>query len=285
MLTRVLSRMWTYGLAIFSDILTGHLHSQSDPVAQVSSAPDQGCLTGHDSSTCKVAEGSEREGHSKQPDCYNQRHSPENASLSHQAVEKSDNAPSLPRLVPIARENTSELQDHMPSASCSAGLKLPPVLTTQLQEIDFPTSDHESSSSSDEDDREENAIGKLQKFPDLQVSDLPLPAILQYLRESESLASEYFSLQNKHSVDMNARKEGGVDKEDRGKQIAKDPEVEVSLITYSDVCEFCGQQSPRQSLLSSTTEEQEKVSSLNKSTVCDWCYFSALKTPSSLTNA
>ena len=276
--------MWTYGLAIFSDILTGHLHSQSDPVTRVGSAPDHCCLTGHDSSTCKVAEGSEIEG---QADCRDQRHSPENASVSHQAVEKADNAPFLPQLVPVTRENTSELQDHMPSASCSAGLQLPPILTTQLQEIDFPTSDQESSSSSDEDedDREENAIGKLQKFPYLQVSDLPLPAILQYLRESESLASEYFSLQNKHSVDMNARKEGGVDKEDRGKQIAKDPEVEVSLITGSDVCEFCGQQSPRQSLLSSTTEQQEKVSSLNKSTVCDWCYSSALKTLSSLTNA
>ena len=253
--------MWTYGLAIFSDILTGHLHSQSDPVVRVSSAPDQDCLARHDSSTCKA---SEREEQSEQPDCHDQSHSPETASLSHQTVEKADNAPPLPQLVPMARENTSELQDHMPPASCSAGLKLPPILTTQLQEIDFPASDQESSSSSDEDDdREENANGKLQKFPDLQVSDLPLPAILQYLRESESLASEYFSLQNKHSV------EGGVGKEDRDRQIAKDPEVEVSLITSSsDVCEFCGQQSPRQSLLSSTMkEQQEKVSSPTKSTV------------------
>ena len=277
-------------VAIFSDILTGHLHSQSDPVAQVSCALDQGCLAGHDSSICKVAEASERERESKQPDCHDQSHSPETASLSHQGVEKADNAPSLPQLVPMARENTSELQDHMPPASCSTSLKLPPILATQLQEIDFPVSDQESSSSSDEDDdddREENANGKLRKFPDLQVSYLPLPAILQYLRESESLASEYFSLRNKHSVDVNTCKEGEVHKEDRDKQIAKDPEVEVSLTTSgSDVCEFCGQQSPRQSLLSSTMEEkEERVSSPNKSTVCDWCYSSAVKTPSSLTNA
>ena len=161
----------------------------------------------------------------------------------------------------------------MSPPSCSTPLKLPPILTTQLKEIDFPVSDQESSSSSDEDegedDGEENTNGKLRKFPDLQVSDLPWPAILQYLRESESLASEYFSLQNKHSVDVTAHKqEVVVDKEDSDKQIAKCPEVEVSLIpSSSDVCEFCGQKSPRQSLLGSITEEQEEVSSLTKSTV------------------
>ena len=240
------------------------MSSESDHVAQVSS-------TGHDSSTCQVAEASEREEQSNQPDCHNQSYSPEAASLSHQAAKKADNAPSLPQLVPTAREQTSELQERMSPPSCSTALNLPPILTTQLKEIDFPASDQESSSSSDEgddDDGEENANGKLRKFPDLQVSDLPWPAILQYLRESESLASEYFSLQNKHSVDVTAHKQGGVvDKEDSDKQIAKYPEVEVSLIpSSSDVCEFCGQKSPRQSLLGSITEEQE-VSSLTKSTV------------------
>ena len=246
------------------------MSSQSDHVAQVSSASVRDCSAGHDSSTCQVAEASEREEQSNQPDCHDQSHSPEAASLSHQAVKKADNAPSLPQLVPTASKKTSELQDRMSPASCSAALKLPPILTTQLKEIDFPASDQESSSSSDEnddDDGEENTNGKLYKFPDLQVSDLPWPAILQYLRESESLASEYFSLQNKHSVDVTAHKERGVDEEDSDKQTAKYPEVELSLLpSSSDVCEFCGQKSPRRSLLSSITEEQEEVSSLTKST-------------------
>ena len=232
-------------------LYAGHLPSEKDADADITdpSVKDNGAEC--DSEGC-------------QADCHrqNDKPAPGTTSPSLQPDGQVDSIHTLPQLVvPVDEERTIALHSHVPPA---ADLRLPPLVTTQLQEIDFPGSDQESLSSTDGGEESDNGVSRRERkrgFPDLQVSRLPWPTILQYLRESESLASEYFSLKSKHSaaVEKPGVREGsgGPKKEGRSKQIAKDTKAEVLLPgSCSNACEFCGQRSPRLSLLSSGMEQE-----------------------------
>lgn len=250
-------------------MFAGCLPSENDTDAHVNDASVEGNVTECNS-----------EGRNDQADCYHQndKHAPGTASPSQQPDGKVDTVHILPKLVPVAEERTN----HMPPVACDSVLKLPHLITTQLQEIDFRGSDQESLSSTDggeESDTDTSHRERQQGFPDFQVSSLPWPTILQYLRESESLASEYFSLKNKHpvAVDGPGVHEERPEKEEKGEWTTKDTQAEVLLPgSDSNICEFCGQQSPRFSLLSSGTEQEGEVSPPNVSCtiICTvkWCY-------------
>ena len=132
-------------------------------------------------------------------------------------------------------------------------LTLPPAIVQQLEEMDFAS---ESNSSSDENDSKYQEDDP-PKVSDIQARELPWPAILQYLRESESLACKYFSLENRHrstTGKRSRRSAATVGRSSHSKGAARQVEARASgarafLPEGGTVCEFCGQVSPRHSLL------------------------------------
>lgn len=122
-------------------------------------------------------------------------------------------------------------------------IQLPALVKT----LEFPSGSEASSSEEEEGSCEE---GSAPNFPNIHLTNLPLPTILQYLRETESLASEYFSLGSEpkpgpqqndlatplevRETETSGRVEGGVFLPQPGDGIT---------------CDFCGQMVPRHSFL------------------------------------
>ena len=151
----------------------------------------------------------------------------------------------------------------------------------QLEQLTFPFFEKQAEQERDEVEGESNMdsgneeedrsrIASSIPAPHIKLDNLPWPMILQYVRESESLASEYFSLNNKEAVEsriahnkriqQSTPENGlhtqsirhhnntslgvvcGTESETNGTE--KQEEYETCQI-----CDFCGQTSPQISLL------------------------------------
>lgn len=182
---------------------------------------------------------------------------------------------SLPDIV-VPRE-TGSLRDEMNLSSPhnSEEMLLPPrdngegeeknipLLVSQLSGLEFPSDI--SSDSSTEDEEEQNIEDEeiLPPYPDVQADQLSWPAILQYLRESESAASKYFSL-DKKNLSLPTHREVEREHADvlevsqgQGEGFRSD---ETKRETNSPVvkrmereCDFCGHSAPQWSVLHATT--------------------------------
>lgn len=158
--------------------------------------------------------------------------SPEEAGVPSKAQ-----SPEGLRLPPLEKGECSQQERSKP---VQEELKLPPVLM-QLQDCRFSSA---SDDSADEREEEEDSEAE-DKFPDLTLPNLPWPTILQYLRESESIASEYFSLENKQKLS------------DHHSQIESSGMADRKGSLFPDKCDFCGMDSQRHSLLNLTEDEAE----------------------------
>ena len=158
----------------------------------------------------------------------------------------------------------------------------------QLEQLTFPfleaqqaerssVSKEESSSNDEEEEGRDTSekIGTEVSAPSLKLDNLPWPTILQYVRESESLASEYFSIDNKEAVESrmaqnkkllhqpksDTSRGDSSRKHKPGSHIKEEEELDSSSESTVNsmekeegsekchICDFCGQNSPEVSLL------------------------------------
>ena len=148
----------------------------------------------------------------------------------------------------------------------------------QLEQLTFPFFEDRTSEDSDGDteeasyktdddierDSSRSSSSPVPVAPRLKLDNLPWPSILQYMRESESLASDYFSLSNKEAIEsrlaQNKRLQQTVTSEEAerlknchiasGDGEKSNSESEGDLMAAkSQICDFCGQSSTQISLL------------------------------------
>ena len=122
----------------------------------------------------------------------------------------------------------------------------------QLPQIDIPLncSSDEHTSEEDEGDKEEedgedeegdetDTTQEPPPYPNLHAEQVSWPAVLQYLRESDSLSSHYFSLGREQRVEG----EGGTEGAGEGEVCSE--------------CQFCGHTPPQWSILNCASEGEE----------------------------
>ena len=144
----------------------------------------------------------------------------------------------------------------------------------QLSQLQFISSEEEEKEEEEKDEgEEEKDEGEEEKeeegvsgmnddddaalppYPTISSSQLSWPAILQYLRESESEASKYFSLDNTDNISDVKRSEclAGED------EMMKHEEDAALVEKMNEVCDFCGQSTTQWSVLNATTAPAEPV--------------------------
>ena len=155
---------------------------------------------------------------------------------------------------------------------------LPPSPLEQLEQLTFPLFEDQEDDGNEEgaNSDEDNERGISRSGPalahNLKLDNLPWPLILQYMRESESLISEYFSLKNKGVIEsrvaQNKRLQqtlsgdvavphncetsddaGVLDNGSETETTENEEEEEDEQAKKCQVCDFCGQSSPQVSLL------------------------------------
>ena len=179
----------------------------------------------------------------------------------------------LPEIVSVTESKVEETEKKT--------FNLPPLLD-QLETLDFPESPNGSESSGNESKDDDETIAKTDDESEdhedsedtlvkLKLDNLPLPSILQYIRESESIASNYFSLQNKKSVDarlpvsaaaVGVNEVAPLEDSETGKHTEEENDTtagqcghEESTVVYT--CDFCGSPTPQHSLLNRVNKEKE----------------------------
>ena len=186
------------------------------------------------------------------------------------AGERLEDDLSLPDIVvPRETENLSSPEVMMlsPGDNGEGEENSVPLLVSQLSRLEFPSD--QSSDCSTEDEEEQNIEDEeiLPPYPDVQADQLSWPAILQYLRESESAASKYFSLnksppthtevEREHVEVLEVRQPPQGQQEgfrsDETEKETNNPVVE----RMERECDFCGRAAPQWSVLHATTGARE----------------------------
>ena len=129
----------------------------------------------------------------------------------------------------------------------------------QLPQIDIPLNcSSDEHTSEEEEGDEEDEEGEDEKgdetetaeppppYPNLHAEQVSWPAVLQYLRESDSLASHYFNLEREQRVEGEGGTKGG---EEGG--------VSTGEGKVCSECQFCGHTPPQWSILSCASEGEE----------------------------
>ena len=190
----------------------------------------------------------------------NPKHTPQSDSSSNTEPEQA-NELHLPIVNLIQNQ-----EDECVQKQKTEDVTLPPVVQNAQYSNDLSDPD-----TPDEEDIE-------QAYTDLSLSNLPWPKILQYMRESESYAAKYFSLQNKrtlakrlkeakatHKIGLSMNKTSkkkpeltqtgtGVSTDDN---TSEESELDVSDVEGEDIpdeqlvetCDFCGEPKPKYDLL------------------------------------
>ena len=143
----------------------------------------------------------------------------------------------------------------------------------QLEQMTFPFFDNQTAEDSDteeasdiiEDDERGSSRSTSSEVsaPRLKLDNLPWPSILQYMRESESLTSEYFSLNNKEAIESrlahNRRLQQTVTSE------------EAERLKSHQIMTKCNDSGESESESESTRNEKEGDLMAAKSQTCDFC--------------
>lgn len=135
-----------------------------------------------------------------------------------------------------------------------------PLLVSQLSGLEFPSDFSSDSSTEDEEEQDVEDEEIPPPYPEVQADQLSWPAILQYLRESESAASKYFSLDQPTSNHREMKRESvGVKQPSRGQEEGFSSDCTAREADYPVVermsreCDFCGHEAPQWSVLHATT--------------------------------
>lgn len=157
-----------------------------------------------------------------------------------------------------------------------------PALVGRLSELEFPSGSSSDSHTSEEEEDNDNMYDgltpdpqpkKLPPYPEVPTGQLSWPAILQYLRESESEAGRYFSLNRSREMEKECRveeREPLVEDRVRGISTGQEELARGSTTDGGDraqllddhspavekmsrECDFCGQSAPQWSVLHATT--------------------------------
>lgn len=184
----------------------------------------------------------------------------------------------LPSVIPVANPEVVETDNSEEADTIPESVKAVSLSSIeQLEQLTFPffedkaaaedsngDSDTEKASDKAEDDEQDSSqsISPVPPAPRLKVDNLSWPSILQYMRESESLASDYFSLNNKEAIESrlahNKRLQQRVTSAEaerlKSYQIMsssgeeRDSESD-SMAARGQICDFCGQNTTQISLL------------------------------------
>lgn len=221
-------------------------------------------------------------------------HSVTRQSMSANMEDHADTASTLfPTDTALCNVNAESTGSSTNTASHEANLQGDSAFS-QLEQVDYSEdedsdeTDDVTTSSDDDKEEDEDEVTKIHKpnIPDLQsVKDLSWPTILQYVRDSQTMASQYFSLQNKEEVEKRSME---------AKAMAEQTECSVSSpeerpdaaaggsegymgdhmmagsvaedMDGSLACHFCGKILPRRSLLAESQDVEsikEKVPQLH----------------------
>ena len=177
----------------------------------------------------------------------------------------------LPSIISSAASQVVEMDSEEEDEAIPESVKPLSVSSIeQLEQLTFPffedkpaedsdgDSDAEEGSDKAEDEERDSSQGSspdpIPPAPRLKVDNLSWPSILQYMRESESLTSNYFSLSNKEAIESrlahNKRLQQRVTSAEAermksrhivsGGDEERDSESE-SIAARSQICDFCGQ--------------------------------------------
>lgn len=191
----------------------------------------------------------------------------------------------------IEATSTAKMVESGSKVAAAADMTDASALFRHLEQVDYSddendveSSDEEASSGGENSDtsNDENEPDETPpNIPDLRsLADLSWPAILRYIRDSESMASQYFSLQNKEIVDRRMagakallnqeidsdqdRVSSGLSEEELNSRVEGKPEtMQTTEEDGIQKCHFCGKDLPRRSLLDDTRDVdkiQEQVS-------------------------
>lgn len=179
---------------------------------------------------------------------------------------------SLPSIVPPPDRERDRGHDQLTtdlsseprvSSDEGGGVSLPlPLAQIALHHVsssDEHTSEGEEGEEGEgEDDITLPLIDKPAPYPDLCVGQISWPAILQYLRESESEASKYFSI-DEGDKRMKNYEQLSVNNEEIVTERKGAPNADMGPVVegMSRECDFCGQAAAQWSMLSRATGDQE----------------------------
>jgi hypothetical protein len=188
----------------------------------------------------------------------------------------------LPSIIPVANPDHEviETDDHEEADTIPESVKAVSLSSIeQLEQLTFPffedktleedsdgdSDTEEASDKAEDDERDSNcsqSVSPVPPAPRLKVDNLSWPSILQYMRESESLTSDYFSLNNKEAIESrlahNKRLQQRVTSAEAerlknhqflsGSSEERNSESD-SMAARGQICDFCGQSTTQISLL------------------------------------
>lgn len=159
-----------------------------------------------------------------------------------------------------------EAKTPLENATSSQEVHLPIIETavTPAEEVAQYTSLENLRFSSDSSEDEE--LLSAGRLPEVNTRSIPLPAVLQYLRESEALASRYFSLSAKHKRKGHQRNPThpmAIEKKAQTESVDTRPAT-IKGETVVVACDFCGKKIPRLSLLGSLEESCAEVRTIEQ---------------------
>ena len=210
----------------------------------------------------------------------------------------------LPPIVSAASqvvETDNQEEGHTSVAESVKSMSLSSI--EQLEQLTFPffedqtTEDsdgdtEEASNKTDDDERDSSrSSSPVSVAPRLKLDNLPWPSILQYMRESESLTSDYFSLHNKEGIEsrlaQNKRLQqtvtseeaerlrnqhnivpGDTEESDSESESKGDKEGDL-MAANSQICDFCGQSSTQISLLQLAEDKVANVHGIKYETTAN----------------
>ena len=138
-----------------------------------------------------------------------------------------------------------------------------PIITPAEEVAQFTALENLRFSSDSSEDEEQLSAGRL---PEVNTRSIPLPAVLQYLRESEALASRYFSLSAKHKRKGHQRNPThpmAIEKKAQTESVDTRPAT-IKGETVVVACDFCGKKIPRLSLLGSLEDSCAEVRTIEQ---------------------
>eukprot|EP00731_Ephydatia_muelleri_P023949 Em0016g220a len=192
-------------------------------------------------------------------------------------VEGSSNEPRVPT------DEAALPSEKVTNTSSDQELRLPVIIENIVPPaaVNSPFTELENLCFSSDSSEDEEQVMGAERLPEINTHSIPLPAVLQYLRESEAIASRYFSLSAKYKSKRKRHERnpthpptleriipaGGVEMTSTVPSRPSSGKREVVMVT----CDFCGKKIQRLSLLESLNGSYTELLPLQKITsfCCD----------------
>ena len=180
-------------------------------------------------------------------------------------MEGSSNEPRVPT------DEAALPSEKVTSTSSDQELRLPVIIENIVPPaaVNSPFTELENLRFSSDSSEDEEQVMGAERLPEINTHSIPLPAVLQYLRESEAIASRYFSLSAKYKSKRKRHERnpthpptlertipaGGVEMTSTVPSRPSSGKREVVMVT----CDFCGKKIQRLSLLESLNGSYTEV--------------------------